>query len=943
MNICYLYYFLTLILCHVAVQEHKVYAAEQNANALVSNNTKEDKTFLYPISTICENPFTSALVCGAQCTKTGDLAVMRSYGLGMPFTSITPEKVTLNTTSESANPLINRSIMHLASITTPTDGLIHETQRVVAVTHQQPNAVFMIDIYASKTGDIVRSIDALCDASGKPCSSVLALASCSGYKNGAVAIVTPNKDTPTDEKFGIAFMSFYSQDVEKDKKKTKEWIFNQVALGKTKGAVQAHPLTLTTPAAAMGHALSHMGERVALHWDPDLERVFIGLDVTSGPDNQDGACALLVGKLVSTQIQYDEKSEPTPIIQLELEPFVPHQAVTDSPAVVAVRGAYTRAAVHMITTFKTTTGLWYTAFVGGTGSDAEKRDTVRVLPLHVGSERTGILAADKDPITIFGTQPEPLLRARYIDKPASSLSDLTRISDRATYPGITSLPGHSIEKIIVAKDALFAIIKGGREHHAGIYHTQALLDAKGEIKGWTAWKCLYQPLPGKYMLTAFYNEPNGYFTLATGDAPDQIDEIIFTGWGSGNKTGLCHLVSFLKTAYKKEYGGIHAYADMPLGTVNPYQGFMAVAGHERMTLVLTTQKDANGQITKTQTDEYQQSLILNDHQQTADPDAKIVHHQGKALAHLGKIEALKLATTDDQALLFVGGTGGLAVYSDNYGNGFDRIKPLIFDHTYCQKQFVPVGSYSFVKRLWYDEGYLYVLTDTQLDRIDIPACRFGPQEHLEKITLAIANEHSGRFLDIVVSGKLALLATTSGLLRTADNHDVRAVALPQDMHWEQLHLDNPDPIIQLIPISTTGKGNDFARHGGGNLYVLQAFSGKNRASIKRLDIQDLSLDPVSSTSITLIPDRKAKHAPIMFRRIGCFTSRIMTDGALWLYLKKNPDKSISSLHSINDVFARHDTQLRIHTTDLGNFSYIEQFAATENRWWALGETVIVHE
>lgn len=940
----YLYYFLTLIFCQVILQEYRLYATEQTPDTFKSGHAKEEKTFLHPISTICENQLTSALVCGAQCKETGDLAIMRSYGLGIPFSSVIPATITLNNTQQSPNPLLNASIMHLASITTPSDGLIHETQRVIAVTHQQPSAVFMIDIFASKTGEIVRSIDALYDASGKPCSTILALASCSGYKNGAVAIVTAHAEAPSDEKLGIAFINFHSQEVEKDKKKTKEWIFNQVGLGRVKGVIQAHPLGVKTAAAAIGNALSHMSEQVTLHWNSDLERVFIGLDVTSGPNDQDGACAFLVGKLVSTQIKYDEQSEATTIAQLELEPFIPHAAVTDVSTAVAIRGAYSRAAVYTITTFKTTTGLWYTAFVGGTGSDAEKRNTVRVLPLYLGTERAGILAAkDRDPVTIFGTQPEPLLRSRYIDKPASVTDDLIHISDRDTYPGTASLPGSPIEKIIAVKDALFVVVKGGAENHAGIYHTQALLDAQGKIKAWTPWKCVYQPRSGKYMLTAFYNEPNGYFTLATGDAPDKIDEIIFTGWGNGNKTGLYHLVSFLKKTYKKEYGGIHAYADMPLGTVNPYQGFMAVAGHEMLTLVLTTQQDSHGVITKTQADEYQNILILDGNQHESFADTKIVHHQGKALAHLKRIEAMKLVTTDDQALLFVGGIAGLAVYSDEDGNGFDRTKPLAFDHTYRQKTFVSVGNYCFVKQLWYDDGYLYVLTDTQLDRIDIPRSTFGQQEQLEKVTLAVADEHSGMFLDIVVSGKLALLATVSGLLRTADNHDVRTATTVQDMHWEQLGLDNTDPIIQLIPISTTGKGCDVARYGGGNLYVLQAFSGKNRAAIKRLEIQDLSVAPVSSTSIALIPDSKSKHAPTMFRRIGSFTSRIMTDGALWLYLKKNTDKSVSSLHSIYDVFARHDTQIRIHTTDLGNFSYIEQFAATENRWWALGETVIVHE
>ena len=55
--------------------------------------------------------------------------------------------------------------------------------------------------------------------------------------------------------------------------------------------VMACPLDITTKAAAIGGNLAHVGEHVALHWNSELKRLFVGLDLTAGAGEHDGACA----------------------------------------------------------------------------------------------------------------------------------------------------------------------------------------------------------------------------------------------------------------------------------------------------------------------------------------------------------------------------------------------------------------------------------------------------------------------------------------------------------------------------------------------------------------------------------------------------------------------------------------------------------------------------
>lgn len=953
MNREHMYYFLTLILCNLFLHEQKSYADE--VPAVTEKKETSLKTFHDPIAITCGNTTTGALTCGAQHNNVGSSALMRSFSTGMPFISITPEKVTLNGIEDSLNPLYDKSVMHLSSIITPPTLTQYDTQRMLVVTHANPGSLVMIDTTNNQDGHMVRSIDPINDACGEKTSGILALEGCSGGSNGAFAVVKPCKGTFPEKGSGIAVVSFGSEEVEveKDKIKTKktEWHFSQVDLGNNKDA-SAFPLDLNTKAAAITHQLTSMSDKVALHWNGEFGRIFIGLNLVAGQEKEDGACALLVGKIVTAiYTADDEKKTPYTRRYLELEPFIPHQTVVDSSsAIVAARGAKAHVAVHSITTFKTTTGMHYTALVGGCGTDAETRKTVYALPLHVGNDGLGTLAPQNQaPITLFTEQTEPLFRSRYLDRKATSVETVSQSHHAAACVGNGPLDAGPIEKLIPAKDAIFAIVKGSNATHAGIYHSQALLDVHGCIKAWTNWQRVHQPLEDKCMLTAFYNQVGGFFTFVTGDNEHEINEIVYTGWGIGNKTGLKPLVSFLRETYTKNNGGVRSCADVPVGMINHYQSFMLVAGHKMLTIALMSERDEQGTIRYTKGDQFKDVITLHDKTVDYQSNAKIVHYKEGSLAQLGTIEAITAAATPDATWLFAGGTGGLAVYTDQHGNGFDPEKNLIFDTAYCNKQFVPVGSYAFVKRLFYDDGYLYVLTDVQLDRIDLTASTFGPKGIQKTITLATCSmlnntsANTGVFTDIIVSDKLAILATSFGVYRIGNNCAIQHAQTPEDVHWQKIDIGNEDPVVHLSTFSITGNPADVARYGGGNLHVIQGYTGKNRATIKRFTVEDISRNAIDNDTVAFIPDVQIEHAPTMFRRIGSFTPCCATDGALWLYIRKALNKDISSLYAMNDFSPKHDTQVRIYHTEPANFLRAQRFSASGNKWWALGETVIVHE
>lgn len=895
----------------------------------------------HPISDTFFNMTTGALTCGSKKSGVGDAALVRSWAAGLQLVPIAPEKVTLNDVADSPNPLFDKEILHVSAMITPDTFGRPGVERILAVTAQEPAALAMVDMSANQEGKFVRAIDELNDASGKKSAGIVCVEGTNGQLNGVFAAVKPSEGVFGDQDSGIVLIEFSSREIEKDKKKSIEFHFKQLNLSHDKNIVAAHPINIGTPEAAINHDLSRVGQQVALHWNATLKRLFIGLDVTAGPDHDDGACALLVGTFENHTCPVDNTGQSYTHRCLKLEPCIAHALVKDrSSALIATRGAGSRAAVHHITTFKTSTDIWHVAVVGGCGKPEKSKSTVFAFPLNVNlnDNEGGTLAqAEQEPTVDFGPQEYPTFRSRLLPTKAHTLDHASWGHNRTVCVGGGPLLAGTIEKIITARDAIFAVVAGD-ENSAGVYHSQALLDHKGLIKGWTQWRQVYRS-DDKALQSAFYDTFGGSFTLlADSGEQNQPTVIKKTVWSAGDESKLGNFVSFLKKQYSKDTSGIRSYADIPMGTKGFLnQSCMVIGGYHALTVAIMSQRDEIGIMHYTQGQDFTHT------------DAPVVHYTGGTLTKLGTIEAITSAATDTQAWLFVGGTGGLAVYADADGAGWNPYENLTTEDL-RKKICLPVGSYSFIRRLIHDEHYLYVLTDDKLDRIDLTHSCFEPNRiQLATTTLATRSSFArlqpfGFFTDAVISDKIAFLATSAGLYRVGNDADIRQAASPAQVAWTQVDIGSDiDPIVHLSAVSATGRAVDVARYTGGNLYVIQGYAGRNHGTVKRFSIDHSCQKAVDDAVIASIPDIRIKNAPTMFRRIGYFAPRCITDGALWLYIRRMPQQDFSSLCSMNDLYPMHDTQLLLHHTQESNFLFVQRFESSQGAWWALGQSVVVNE
>lgn len=898
-------------------------------------------TLSHRVSDTFFNMATGALTCGSKKSGVGDSALMRSWGAGLQLVPIAPEKVTLNEVADSTNPLFDKEIMHVSAMITPDTFGRPGVERILAVTAQEPYGMMMVDMSANQEGKFVRAIDELNDATGKKTAGIVTVEGTNGPLNGVFAAVKPYEGVFGDQGSGIVLIEFGSREIEKDKKKSTEFHFKQLNLSHDKNIVAAHPINISTPEAAINHDLSQIGQHVALHWNATLKRLFVGLDVTAGSGNDDGACALLVGAFGMHTCPADDTGKSYSHRSLNLEPCIAHTLVHDtSAAIIATRGSGSRAAVHHITTFKTSTDIWYVAIVGGCGNPEKSKSTVFAFPLNVNVDENegGTLAqAGQQPELHFGSQEYPTFRSRLLPTKAHTLDHASSGQNRCVCVGGGPLLAGPIATIITARDAIFAIV-AGEEQYAGVYHSQALLDNKGLIKGWTQWRQVYRS-DDKALQSAFYDTLGGSFTLLADSGEQNKPTVIKkTVWGAGDESKLGNFVSFLKNQYTKDNTGIRAYADIPMNTKGFVdQSCMVVGGYHAMTVAIMSQRDGLGTMHYTLGQDFTQA------------NAPVMHYKGSTLTKLGTIEAITSASTDTAAWLFVGGTGGLAVYADADGTGWDPYENLTIE-AMRKKICLPIGSYSFIRKLIHDEHYLYVLTDDKLDRIDLTRSNFEPNRtHLATTTLATRSSFArlqpfGFFTDAVISDKVAFLATSAGLYRVGNDADIRQATSHAQVAWTQVDIGSDiDPIVHLSAVSTTGRSTDVARYAGGNLYVVQGYAGRNHGTVKRFSIDHSCQKAVDDAVITIIPDIRIKNAPTMFRRIGYFARQCVTDGALWLYIRRMPQQDFSSLCSMNDLYPMHDTQLLLHHTQESNFLFVQRFESSQGAWWGLGQSVVINE
>ncbi len=796
------------------------------------------------------------------------------------FSPLAPETVSLNGSSQN-NPLHNQKIKFLSLLQISSSNGIStiSSQHPVAVPANDLLTFYIFNSFAKDSISMVSKTD-IQDAS-TPAGDTTGMVGISTASNCVFSAVRPKAGGATafgDAGSGIAFLVYGDQAVQEDGKTIIKKIIQQsntAAFDKSSDFLK------------IGGDLQSLTFK-DMYWDAELKALFVSLDIKSEDVGGSGGRAVAVGFVKNNQLVF-KKIVPDGVFDNVADDEIIGTGAQDE-----------RVVINKIRTMKTSNWLNYLIVQGGNEDMVDVGKKVFALPLvndPANEDAHGTIAKfDSTPDYFFlgDKETHSVFRGRFYNTPATQNADILKTSSERSEVGRDDAP-EDIVDMVVKGDTVYVAVDV--DHTAGdikkrVYSSRAIFDTEGRILDWTPWQVTKA---AESKIFGFdIDSLNGNVTTMENDTPNNIADdkkgvksIRRTDWGEGDKNGLGDFGSVLGVEFPKENGGIHGLFDIP----SAYQGvdvagFMIATGLKKVVIAETERSDVvnkgnfsanlvsfgNGTITQT----------FN-----AGSTTRVVVIEGGVLDDVGPIECAGLAweSANNTARIFVGGPGGLAVLANPNGSGIAN--PGLqegFEGLLNGMLFKTIGDYAFVRRLVADDNFLYVLTDTQLDRIDLVGNNFTATT---LATVGASGAPKGdTFLDIIVSGKLCVLGTSSGLFRTGNGADISTATSVGAVGWTQIETPGTrGPALYLNAITKDGLQQGLQE--GGNLEVLNAYIGKDRAKLNRYVVADVSGSAVSDQTFTPFLDgylqkREGGLSLSYFVSYGTFRNGFSGDGAFAL-------------------------------------------------------------
>lgn len=900
------------------------------ADILTGNAASTNNTFSFPIlahdSTVEGLEFFTGATTAGQAAE---FAVAKLVDSSSVFIPIAPEMVSLNGKPGQSNPLFNAGIKYLKVLERVG------SNRVAVVTTAAASNVYVIERVINPADVSVLQALNIKDASGSlTTAGIVGIGG--GLDSTVFAAVIGNGGTNFgDPGSGIAVVDV-KDEAQKDNKTRR--ILQQRDVGPGAPAqeddTRAASLDRTSSAIKIGSDVTALGNIVTIHWDSVLGVLYVALQVTSASTaSTDGGRAIVVGSF---------DTEGT----LSFNPIAPDAVFTagaNNEIVGGLSDGVTPAqiAIYDIKTMHSSMALPYLIIQGGNVTSPDTtHNTVYALPLvdkrdnqkflnPADAAVQGTLAQKNSvPTPILSSQPVPRLLMRAFVIPAATSADILTSSDSAAMVGGGPLLAGDITDMIVLGDTVFVSVGIPAMNQApGIFYSQALFDATGNIKGWTQWLRAGGTIDNVFGFAL--NNRLGNFTFMTGADSTTVTTVERTNWASNDIQLRGELPGLISTVLPQTRGGIRFLQEFLPNAPGIADISLTVAtGLQALTLIQTGQV-TNGVLIPTEGNFIANSIAFDNGtvSQTLPGGASplFISMVGGALDELGPITAAEIVQFGSNGWLFVGGIGGLALLSQANGNGWTVPGQLGINFLGLMSgmSFKTIGNYSFIRKLIYDNNFLYVLTDTRFDRIDLSGSNFATGQIAITTLATMANLSSmvgnnGTFLDVLVSEKMALLATSVGVFRVGNGADISTAVDFSSARWIQVSIPYQQiPVIEFVAVSTTGRAQDVARAGGGNIWFVSSYYGKDRGQINRFSIADTSVQAINSNSLQPLPDfillvPYDNGMPTFFVNFGQTRSAIAEDGTILLnsrdrdleqppfvYNKVRADRTVIPLSGIN--------------------------------------------
>lgn len=827
-----------------------------------------------------------------------EYAVSAVSSLATKFSPLTPAKAWVNGTENSDNPLYGEQISLLG----------YFARGPVVVRADAPQNVYYLASGTSTNLSSVLKLEDVKDAQGatdSAGSTTAGIVKVAGSSSYIFAAVKKNGGNFGVSGAGIALIKEIKNGLE------------QVAAVTSDAGVKALPLNLTTSELKITSDLAAIDPSIIdMHWDSILQRLYICVKATGDSGGTDGARGVVVA--------YVQSVDGTP--KLKFSAFAPAAAFSGTTYIVGGVGSSVVANIQKVRTMHTSTGVSYLITLGNS-SGSNATTTVSALPV-VNKKPASQYAGDNSYLTdtAHGTLASKTVSAgtnlkeyfkvvreisvllgRGFQVAASSSSHLTAQTDTAAQVG-----GQRTDELVtpgtvldmqVHKDTVFVSVDAG-EDQVRVYSSQALLDGDGAIKAWTPWRPVMRGVTGTDEIYGVGYQPTfGHLFTLEGSSSSAIKKVKTSKWekpsangllGGTTSDGSVGFEALINSAFSLDNGGVHGLFDFPKETVafNQTAGsrlsMMIATGYKKIMLIETGQDNSsNVFVPHIGSFSHADNITITDGvlDTARTSNTKSITISGGNLDTIGTIStATIMNATTNGGYIIVGGVGGVAILRATSGGAGWTAGQLkkSFENIGTNKSFAIIGSYSHVRKVIADGQFLYVLTHNTFDRI--PASQLNgtitPTVLATPSDLGLQTFDS--FSDVVVSSKLALLATSKGLYRVGNSKNISTETSASNVDWTKVALsEGPTPVTRLFAVGTTTLEIDFAQQtGGGMVYALASSVGKQLSSVYRLTIRDISSSAIGATTVEFIPDYILSTGGEPQVHFGDYKNYFVTDGAL---------------------------------------------------------------
>lgn len=420
------------------------------------------------------------------------------------------------------NTLVNGKSIELLALAT-NRGNPQATLGVVVENNGTPQTQTMV-ISSSTTGNIVQQSANLLDASGtinisgSVTSGIVGLSANAQFLFAAVK-PTGGLNFGADPDGGIAVVAINQPAL----------TLTQVAAVPGDSGIKAQEVDQTIPEVGFGtDQPTIVPNQVLLTWDDPLQRLFIGLQLATGPTAGDGALSVIVASVSATGA-------------LTLYNIAPDGAFsaanqTNIVGVITPTGTLNLSTQQM-QVMHTSTGASYLIVNGGNDIAANVGNQIYALPLvdvgNPGNPTQGTLAA----VNTINTT------THRFETPATSNAQLPTSTEQAVAVGngpIFLAAGELLSDMVVVGDTVYlstmptSTTTTPAPPSNGIFYSQAMFDQNGAVVRWTPWTKRGVPFdPSQAAPTTFFqvDAVNGKIWSTIG-----TQTVVDLSWDNGSST-----------------------------------------------------------------------------------------------------------------------------------------------------------------------------------------------------------------------------------------------------------------------------------------------------------------------------------------------------------------------------------------------------------------------